>query len=75
MVLEEESSEDDEVMNRRILKNIHLFIYFVCTWSSSLCGLSLVVVSGGYPRVVVCALLIVAASLVADCRLQTGRLR
>ena len=66
MVLEEESYE---VMNRRIFKNIHLFIYFVCTWSSSLCGLSLLVVSGGYPRVVVCVLLVVAASLVADCRL------
>ena len=28
MVLEEESSEDDEVMNRRIFLNIYLFLCF-----------------------------------------------
>ena len=46
------------------------FIYFCCAGSSLPCGFSLVAASGGYSLVVVCGLLIVVASPVAEPRLQ-----
>ena len=50
--------------NRVFLKKINIFIYFWLHWVFvAACGLSLVVVSGGY-SVAVCGLLFVVASLV-----------
>ena len=45
------------------------FIYFGCTWSLLLCGLSLAAVSRGYSLVAVCELLIAVASLIEEHRL------
>ena len=51
-------------------KFIYLFIYFCLQWVFiAVCGLSLVVASGGFSPVAVCGLLIATASLVEKHRL------
>ena len=68
MVLEGESSEDDEVMHRRVFKNIYI-LKFLCVLGLLAVQAFSSVVSGGHPLVVVHVLLTESASLLAGYRL------